>query len=304
MEGTLQKEITKWKRKRNAVILAHNYQLGEVQDLADFTGDSLELSIKAASLDCEVLVFCGVRFMAETAKILSPSKTVLLPVLEAGCPMADMISREELVAFKKEHPKAITVCYVNSTAEVKAECDIAVTSANAERIISSLPPERQILFIPDRHLGAFVQTRTGRRMVLWPGYCPTHARITPQDIQKLRKSYPDAVVLVHPECPLDTIAEADKVLSTGGMCAYVRTASAKRFIIATELGIIHRLRKENPYAEFIPVSPQAICPNMKRIQAEDVLYSLQRMEYPIELSEEVRKLAEVPLRRMLAGRIE
>jgi len=304
MEGTLQKEIETWKRKRNAVILAHNYQRGEIQDLADFTGDSLELSMKASSLDCEVLVFCGVRFMAETAKILSPAKTVLLPVLEAGCPMADMISREELVAFKQKHPGAVTVCYVNSTAEVKAECDIAVTSANAERIVSQLPTDREILFIPDRHLGAFVQSRTGRRMVLWPGYCPTHARITPRDIRELRKSYPDAVVLVHPECPLDTIEEADEVLSTGGMCAYVRTSSATRFIIATELGIIHRLKKENPRAEFIPVSNQAICPNMKRIQMEDVLRSLKRMEHPIELSEEVRRKAELPLRRMLAGRIE
>ncbi len=218
--------------------------------------------------------------------------------------MADMISREELLAFKQEHPGALAVCYVNSTAEVKAECDIAVTSANAARIVSQLPPEREILFLPDKHLGAYVQSQTGRQMVLWPGYCPTHARITPRDIQALKSVYPDAVVLVHPECPADTIAEADEVLSTGGMCTYVRTSVATRFIIATEQGIIHRLQKENPNAEYIPVSPHAICPNMKRIQVEDVLRALERMEFPIQLEEEVRRKAELPLRRMLAGRIE
>jgi len=304
MDETVRQRIKELKLQRNAVIVAHNYQLPEIQDLADFTGDSLELSVKAAHLDCQVLVFCGVRFMAETAKILSPSKTVLFPVLEAGCPMADMITREELVAFKQEHPGTIAVCYVNSTAEVKAECDIAVTSANAARIVSQLPRDREILFLPDRHLGAYVQSRTGRQMVLWPGYCPTHARITPKEIKTLRNEYPNAVVLVHPECPQDTIEEADEVLSTGGMCSYVRTSKAKAFIIATESGIIHRLKKENPSAEYISVSPHAICPNMKRIHVEDVLRSLERMEYPIQLSEEVREKAELPLRRMLAGRIE
>lgn len=304
MDNSIKRRIEELKQERNAVIVAHNYQLPEIQDLADVTGDSLELSMKAATLDCKVLVFCGVRFMAETAKILSPSKAVLLPVWEAGCPMADMISREELLAFKQEHPGALAVCYVNSTAEVKAECDIAVTSANAARIVSQLPPEREILFLPDKHLGAYVQSKTGRQMLLWPGYCPTHARITPRDIQALKSVYPDAVVLVHPECPADTIAEADEVLSTGGMCAYVRTSVATRFIIATEQGIIHRLQKENPNAEYIPVSPHAICPNMKRIQVEDVLRALERMEFPIQLEEEVRRKAELPLRRMLAGRIE
>ncbi len=304
MDDTLKKRIEELKHLRNAVIVAHNYQLPEIQDLADFTGDSLELSMKAASLDCEVLVFCGVRFMAETAKILSPSKTVLFPVPEAGCPMADMITREELVAFKQEHPGAIAVCYVNSTADVKAECDITVTSANAARIVSALPPDREILFLPDKHLGAYVQSKTGRKMTLWPGYCPTHARITPKDIRRLREAYPDAVVLVHPECPMDTIAEADEVLSTGGMCTYVRTSKARRFIIATESGILHRLKKENPAAEYIPISPQPICPNMKRIHLEDVLRSLERMEYPIQIPEGVRQRAELPLRRMLAGRIE
>ncbi|MCX7788165.1 MAG: quinolinate synthase NadA [Spirochaetes bacterium] len=304
MDATIKQRIKELKLQRNAMIVAHNYQLPEIQDLADFTGDSLELSVKAASIDCQVLVFCGVRFMAETAKILSPAKTVLFPVLEAGCPMADMITREELIAFKQDHPGAIVVCYVNSSAEVKAECDIAVTSANAARIVSQLPPEREIIFLPDRHLGAYVQAKTGRQMVLWPGYCPTHARITPQEIRALRNRYPNAVVLVHPECPSDTIEEADEVLSTGGMCTFVRTSTSKQFIIATESGIIHRLKKENPNAEYIPVSPYAICPNMKQIHVEDVLRALEKMEYPIQLSEEIRERALLPLRRMLDGRIE
>lgn len=300
-DDSIIQRIQKLKKEQNAVILAHNYQIPEIQDLADFTGDSLELSIKASELNCKALVFCGVRFMAETAKILSPQKLVLLPVAEAGCPMAEMITPDELIAFKAQHPGAIVVCYVNSTADVKAECDITVTSANAVQIVSGLPRDREIIFLPDRHLGAYVQKVTGRSMILWPGYCATHARITPDDIHRMRNQYPDAIVLAHPECPLDTIQEADHVLSTGGMCSFVRNSHNKRFIVATELGIIHRLKKENPQAEYYPVSPQTVCPNMKLTRPDDVLSALERKEYAIEVPESIRVRAELPIRRMLAG---
>ena len=301
MTHAISEKIRELKEKRNAVILAHNYQVPEVQDLADFTGDSLELSIRAADIEKDVIVFCGVLFMAETAKILSPSKIVLLPAEHAGCPMADMVTGEELRALKAKHPGALAVCYVNSTAEVKAECDIAVTSANASRIVASLPADREIIFVPDKNLGAYVEKVTGRKMILHPGYCPTHARITPEDIRARRREYPDAPVLVHPECTPDTLEEADEILSTGGMCAFVRSSPAKTIIIATELGIIHRLGKENPRAEYIPITPRAICPNMKLTRPEDVLYSLESLTPRIEVPEDIRRRAELPIRRMLAG---
>ncbi|MFQ3621626.1 MAG: quinolinate synthase NadA [Spirochaetales bacterium] len=303
MEKEIFTRIAQLKKDREAVILVHNYQLPEVQDLGDFVGDSLELSLKASSIPCKVLVFCGVRFMAETAKILSPEKVVLHPVPDSGCPMADMISRQELLEFKAKHPGSLVVCYVNSTAEVKAECDIAVTSANAERIVNSLPLDKPILFVPDMHLGAYVRKQTGREMVLWPGYCPTHANITPDQIRELRKQHPEAKVLVHPECPLDVIEQADAVLSTGGMCRFVRESACPKFIIATEIGIIHRLKKENPRAVYIPVSTRALCPNMKKIRPIDILSALESLEPRVELSEDIRRKAEIPIRRMVAGNL-
>ena len=263
MNDSIQDKIRELKEKRNAIILAHNYQVAEVQELADFTGDSLELSIKAADIKKDLIVFCGVSFMAETAKILSPDKMVLLPAERAGCPMADMITGEELRGLKAKHPGALAVCYVNSTAEVKAECDIAVTSANAPRIVEGLPKERKIIFVPDKNLGAYVEMVTGRKLILWPGFCPTHARITPEDIRARRKEWPDALVLIHPECSSAALKEADEVLSTGGMCAFAKKSETRRFIIVTELGILHRLKTENPDAEFLPVTSNAICPNMK-----------------------------------------
>jgi len=291
--------IGELRKRKNAVILAHNYQLGEVQDIADFTGDSLELSIRAATTEADVIVFCGVTFMAETAFILSPSKTVLLPVREAGCPMADMAGAAELRKLKTEHPGALVVTYVNSSAEVKAESDICVTSANAVKIVESLPKDKEIIFVPDKNLGAYVQHRTGRKMILWPGFCPTHMRITPEHIRLRKAEYPDAKVIVHPECRMDVIELGDAALSTGGMLKFAKETEAGRIIVATEMGIIHRLQKENPGKQFIPVSEQAICPNMKMTRLEDVLNSLERMEHRISFPADLAGRARLPIQKML-----
>jgi quinolinate synthase len=287
------------RRERRAVILAHNYQLGEVQDVADFTGDSLDLSRKAAATDAQVIVFCGVHFMAETAKILSPDKTVLLPDPESGCPMADMIDGAGLRRMKAEHPGAAAVCYVNSTAEVKAECDVCCTSANAEKVVATIPPDREVLFVPDKYLGGHVMRRSGRKMILWPGFCPTHARILPEHVERRKRENPGALVLAHPECRAEVTALADEVLSTGGMIRTIRESPAATFVIATEVGILHRLQRENPGKTFVPVTEQAICPNMKRITLDKVLWALERMETRIEVPEDVRVRAEAALRRML-----
>ncbi len=286
------------KEKRNAVILAHNYQLGEVQDIADFVGDSLELSQKAARTTADVIVFCGVHFMAETASILCPDKVVLLPDMNAGCPMADMITPDRLLAKKKEYPKATVVCYINSSAAVKAESDICCTSANAAAVVESLDT-REIIFVPDQYLGDYVSRRTGRKMILWPGFCPTHVRIHAERIKELKGAYPQAKAVVHPECRPEVIALADEVLSTGGMCRYARREEVKEMIVGTEIGIIHRLRKENPGKRFIPVSEQAICPNMKLITLEKVLWSLEQMQPVVKVSEEIRLRAKAAVDRML-----
>ncbi|MEI7463712.1 MAG: quinolinate synthase NadA [Candidatus Taylorbacteria bacterium] len=287
------------RKQKNAIIITHNYQLGEVQDIADFTGDSLELSIKAAETAADVIVFCGVKFMAETAAILSPEKTVLLPVMESGCPMADMADAADLVKMKNEHPDALVVTYVNSSAEVKAQTDVCVTSANALKIVSSLPANREIIFVPDKNLGAYIQMKTGRKMILWPGFCPTHMRITPQSIIQKKKEYPDAKVIIHPEARLDVIALADEVLSTGGMCRFAKQTDAKKIIVATEIGLIYRLKRENPDKMFIPVTEQAVCPNMKLIRIDNVLDSLEKIKFKITVSEKVREPAEKAIRKML-----
>lgn len=303
MEYLSEKEIIErinvLRKSFNAVILTHNYQLGEVQDIADFTGDSLELSIKAANTKAEVIVFCGVKFMAETAYILSPDKKVLLPVMESGCPMADMADAVELRKVKSENPGAVVVCYVNSTAEVKAECDICVTSANAIQIVSSIPADKRIIFVPDKNLGAYVQKKTGRNMFLWPGFCPTHMRITPEHVLRKKAEYPDAVVMVHPESRPEVINLADEVLSTGGMCKFARNTTKNTIIVATEMGIIYRLQKENPGKLFIPVSEQAVCPNMKLTRLEDVLNALEKKRHEITIPENIRVLAKKPIERML-----
>ena len=286
------------KRERQAVILAHNYQPGEVQDIADFVGDSLELSQKAARTQAEVIVFCGVHFMAETASILCPDKVVLLPDINAGCPMANMITAEGLRQRKRELKGAAVVCYVNSTAEVKAESDICCTSANAVRVVDSLDSDR-ILFVPDKYLGQYISTRTKKKLFLWPGFCPTHARILPEHIIGLKKDYPGARVVVHPECRPEVIVLADEVLSTGGMCRYARREDVSQMIVGTEIGIIHRMKKENPGKKFIPVSEQAICPNMKLITLEKVLWSLEVMAPEVKVAEPVRLKARVAVDRML-----
>jgi len=295
----LEERILKLKRERNAVILAHNYQRGEVQDIADFVGDSLELSQKAAETDADVIVFCGVHFMAETAAILCPGMTILLPDAHAGCPMADMITAEQLIQKKEETPEATVVSYVNTTAAVKAESDICCTSANGLEVVNSVDSD-DILFIPDQYLGHYVSTKTDKKMTFWPGYCPTHARIQPQDIIKLRQEYPQAKVVVHPECRPEVTALADKVLSTGGMCRYAGEEEVKQMIVGTEMGIIHRLKKENPGKQFIPVSEQAICPNMKLITLEKVLWSLEEMTPEVKVPEPIRLKAKSSVDRMLA----
>ncbi len=297
-DAELTENILKLKKERNAVILAHNYQLGEVQDIADFVGDSLELSQKAAKTNADVIVFCGVHFMAETAYILSPDKIVLLPDIHAGCPMADMITAEGLRQRKSELPGAIVVCYINSSAEVKAESDVCCTSANAVKVIESLDAE-DILFVPDQYLGHYISTKTDKKISLWPGFCPTHIRIQPQYITNLRQEYPQAKVAVHPECRPEVIALADEVLSTGGLCRYANRTEVKEMIVGTEVGIIHRLRKENPGKRFIPVSEQAVCPRMKLITLESVLWSLQEMTPEVKVSEEIRLKAKAAVDKML-----
>ena len=299
MNEQLIKQIEKLKADRGAVILAHNYQPGEIQDLADFTGDSLGLSIQASQTDADVIVFCGVRFMAETAAILSPEKTVLLPDKSAGCPMADMITAEQLRQLKQENPDALVVCYVNSTAEVKAESDYCCTSSNAVEIVNSLPEDKRIIFVPDQHLGQFVAERTGRKLVLWPGYCTTHVLITADDIKAARAKYPDAIVMAHPECTEPVKEASDELLSTGQMLKFAAKSTAKRFIIATEMGIIHTLKKQNPGTEFFPASDRAICPNMKKITADKVIGSLQEMKYKITVPETISIKAKKALDRMV-----
>jgi quinolinate synthase len=298
LNAEIVKRIIDLKKRRKAIILAHNYELGEVQEIADSVGDSLELSQNAARTDAEVIVFCGVHFMAETASILCPDKVVLLPDANAGCPMANMITARKLIQRKKELPGAGVVCYVNSTADVKAESDICCTSANAVKAVLSLDAP-EILFVPDQFLGHYVSTKVDRKIILWPGYCPTHARIMPQDILKLKAEYPLAKVMVHPECRPEVIALADEVLSTGGMRSFARTTGAREIIVGTELGIIYRLKKENPEKRFIPASEQAVCPRMKLITLEKILWSLEEMSPEVKVPEEIRVRAKRAVDRML-----
>jgi quinolinate synthase len=295
----IKSEIKALLKERNAVLLAHNYMRDEVQEIADITGDSLALSIEAAKTDAEVIVFCGVHFMAESASILAPKKTVLLPRLDAGCPMADMVSVEALRELKAARPGVPVVTYVNSSAAVKAESDICCTSANAVKVVQSLS-EEEIIFAPDRNLGHYVASFTTKRLHLWDGYCPTHERLRPEVVQELKQNNPDAPFVCHPECNPAVVALADQVCSTTGMYAYCKSSSAKRFIIGTEAGILWRLKRENPDKEFILASPALICPNMKLTSLEDVLEALQSMQPVVKVAEEVRIPAKQALDRMLA----
>jgi len=288
----LRERIAQLKREQDAVILAHNYQLPEVQDVADYVGDSLGLSIEAASTSAKIIVFCGVHFMAETAKILSPNKTVLLPEPSAGCPMADMITADQLRALKAQHPDAVAVCYVNTSADVKAECDICCTSANAVDVVSRLvPPDKPVIFVPDKYLADYVSRKTQRSLICWPGFCPTHAQIAPEHIILQRERHPAAQVIVHPECPPEIIRLADLVTSTEGMCRYVGESEDREFIIGTEVGIIHRLQKENPHKVFYALSPPPLCPSMKLTTLEKVHQALRDRIYEVTIPEEVMNKA-------------
>lgn len=297
--SSLIERIQSLKVRRGAVILAHNYQLGEVQDIADFSGDSLELSRKAAQTDAEVIVFCGVHFMAETAKILSPGRTVLIPDPKAGCPMADMITAGELREFKKRHPGRPVVAYVNTSAEVKAESDICCTSANAVRVVESLDAN-EVLFVPDKSLGAYVASKVSKHVITYCGYCPTHHRILAQDVLRVKREHPEAVVVAHPECTTDVVALADAVESTSGMLRYVRESDAREFIMCTERGLLHRLKKDNPEKTFHNPSPLNICPNMKKITLEKVLWSLEDMQHEITLPADVIDRARSAIEGMIA----
>jgi len=293
-------KIQKLKKERKAINLSHNYQLTEVQDIADYCGDSLELSRIAASTDANVVIFCGVHFMAETASILCPNKTILMPDINAGCPMANMITAEDLRELKKRHPKALVVGYVNTSADVKAELDFCCTSTNAVEVVNSLKQAEEIIFVPDKYLADFVSKHTGRRLIAWDGYCPTHVKIMPEDIIKQIRLHPKAKVIVHPECIPEVIALADEALSTGKMCKFVKESSVKEFIIGTETGIIHRLQKDNPGKKFFPASELAVCPNMKRTTVEKILWSLEEMKYEVRVPDNIRVKARRAIDRMLS----
>ncbi|OFV97207.1 MAG: quinolinate synthase [Acidobacteria bacterium RIFCSPLOWO2_02_FULL_61_28] len=306
----LQERVRDRKRKKNAVILAHNYQLPEVQDIADFVGDSLGLSQAAARTDCPVIVFCGVHFMAETAAILCPDKKVLLPDLEAGCSLADTATAEQLRAWKAKHPGAVVVSYVNTTAEVKAESDYCCTSSNAVKIVQAIPPDREILFLPDMYLGAYVRSVTGRDVHLWLGECHVHAGIRPDTIAAMREAHPQAEMLVHPECGCTTsflyyqacgdMPGKTYICSTEGMVRHVAQSPASEFIVATETGILHRMRQEAPLKTFYPAREEAVCQYMKKITLEKVLRSLEEEVYQVTVPPEIARKAKGAIDRMVA----
>jgi len=298
-QQALKNEIRRLAKERNALLLAHNYQRDEIQEIADICGDSLGLSQEAARTDRDVIVFCGVHFMAESAAILAPDKLVLIPRPDAGCPMADMVDAQGLRAMKAQHPGAPVVTYVNSTAAVKAESDICCTSANAVRVVNSLP-DKEVILVPDRNLGRYIADRTDKICHIWDGYCPTHERLDMADVQRAQAAHPGALFLAHPECPPAILALADHICSTSGMYEYVAKSPARSFIIGTEAGILYRLRLENPGKEFHLPSTRLICPNMKLTSLEDVLKSLQTLTPAVTVDATTRVRALTALERMLA----
>lgn len=296
----LKQQIKQLAAERNALLMAHNYQRDEIQEIAEITGDSLALSMAAAETDKAVIVFCGVHFMAESAAILAPEKTVLLPRADAGCPMADMVTAEQLREFKAEHPGATVVTYVNSTAAVKAESDICCTSSNAVNVARSLDA-KTLLMVPDRNLGRYIAKHVPEKeCICWEGYCPTHDRLTIKEIEQAQAEHPDALFMAHPECTPEILELADHICSTSGMYDFARQNPAQKFIVGTENGILWRLKKENPQKEFIIPSPALICPNMKLTSLEDILNCLQTMEPRITVTGETREKAKLTLDRMLA----
>jgi quinolinate synthase len=292
-------QINKLRKERNAVILAHNYQRGEVQDIADYVGDSLGLSIIAAKTDAEVIVFCGVHFMAESAAILSPLKTVLLPESDAGCPLADMAPVDAVITKKKVMPNAVVVSYVNTTAAVKAESDICCTSGNAVKVVNSIPGDKTVIFIPDKNLGSWVEEQTERKMVLWDGFCPTHAYINAEEVRKLKEQVPHAEFVCHPECTPEVRKFADAIRSTEGIIQYVKQSKGSEFIIGTEKGILHRLQKENQEKKFYLASNKLICPNMKITTLKSVYLALERMAPVITVPSEIQQRAKLALDKMI-----
>ncbi|MFH1783188.1 MAG: quinolinate synthase NadA [Candidatus Omnitrophota bacterium] len=296
----LVKKILKLKKEKNAVIIVHNYQRDEIQEIADISGDSLGLSQAAVRADAKVIVFCGVYFMAESASILNPNKIVLLPVKEAGCPMADMVGVESLSEKKKEYPNAKVVCYVNSSAAIKAESDICCTSSNAIQIVKSLKDTKEIIFIPDKNLGKYVQSKVpDKKIILWEGFCPTHVRVAKEDVMRTKASHPDALILSHPECNPDILAISHEVASTAGMFKYVKNSKDKEFIIVTESGMLYGLHKANPDKKFYIPTERLICPTMKLTTLGWVAHSLEAMEYEVKVGEDIREKAYRSLKRML-----
>ncbi|MBI4566333.1 MAG: quinolinate synthase NadA [Planctomycetes bacterium] len=294
-------DILRLKKERRAIILSHNYQRGELQDIADFTGDSLGLTQQAAKTDARVIVFCGVHFMAETAAVMNPDKLVLIPDPEAGCSLAAMISADSLRRWKAEHPGAVVVTYINCTAEVKAESDYICTSTNALKIIESIPPDREILFAPDQFLGTYLMKKTGRTMHIWPGYCHAHQKVRTDRIRRLKEAHPRAQFLMHPECGCLTscMPLADRVVSTEGIIKAARESTAREFIIGTEVGILHRLQKENPDKKFYPATEEAFCEFMKLNDLEKVLWSLEDLEHKVVVPPETARRARRAIERML-----
>lgn len=298
-QAALVAKILRLKKKLNAIIVAHNYQLPEVQDVADFVGDSLELSRRSTQVSADTIVFCGVHFMAETAAILNPARTVLLSEGTAGCPMADMIDVPELRRWKERYPEAVVVCYVNSSAAVKAESYICCTSANAVKVVESLP-HKQVLFVPDQNLGHYVSTKTQKHIIIYPGYCITHQRVNPEQVRRAKERHPEALVVVHPECTPEVVALADAVLSTSQMLRFVRGSTAKTFLIGTEFGLLHRMKQENPDKTFYAVSTALVCPNMKKTRLESVVITMETGRNIVTVPEEIRLKAKQALDRMLA----
>jgi len=302
-------EIKKWKKKRGALIIAHNYQIPAIQDIADFVGDSLELSKQAANSHEKLIIFCGVHFMAESAAIFSPEKTVLIPDLGAGCSLAASIDADELRRWKAKYPGAVVVSYVNTTAEVKAESDYCCTSTNAVEIVNAIPKDKQILFVPDMFLGAYVQKKTGRDLIIYPGQCHVHARVRPEDILSKMKAKPEADFLIHPECGCvsncmhyvangDIPADKTHILSTGGMLKHAKKSNKSDFIVATETGIIHRLEKQNPKKNFAPLRDDMVCEFMKMITLPKLLNSLINLEFEVKVSKKIADKARIPIERM------
>ena len=298
-EEALIRDVRKLAQEKNAVVLAHNYQRYEVQKAADLFGDSLGLSRQAAETQARLIVFAGVFFMAESAKILSPQKKVVMPVLEAGCPLADTLTVESLRALKEEHPGAPVVCYINTNAAVKAECDICCTSANMLQVVESLP-DKKLIFVPDRNMGRYLQTQTTKELILWKGVCPSHHRLKKEQVLELKREHPEAKFIAHPECRLDVLELADAVRSTTGFFKYAAESDATEFIIGTETGVLPRMREDNPGKVFYPASEEMVCPNMKMTNLEDVLSVLETEENEVDVPADIRDKAVRALERMLA----